>query len=219
MKEFEFDTNHGSLSATLNASDSAQSALLLAHGAGADHKHAHMESLALAFANVGIATLRFNFPFKQQGRRRVDSKEVSVDCILHAANVLQEQLDLPMFVGGHSFGGRMATHAAAQGLIDCRGLILCSFPLHPAGKPGTERAAHFKDITEPMLFLSGTRDSLAESSLLKSEIEHYGNNLELHCLDTADHSFKILKRTRKSEIDVYQEASQVAARFTAALIS
>ncbi len=218
MTEFDLDTNHGPLAATLKTNDSAHAALLFAHGAGADHKHVHMEALANAFATVGIATLRFNFPFKQQARHRVDSKDVSVECIVQAAKVLEERLDLPLFVGGHSFGGRMATHAAAQGLVDCHGLVLCSFPLHPAGKPGTQRAEHFKDIKLPMLFLSGTRDALAEPSLLQGEIEKHGSQCKLHWLDTADHSFKILKRTRKSEVDVYQESAQVAAEFTTAVI-
>ncbi len=217
MTEFELSTDQGALSATLNVPESPNCVLLLAHGAGADHKHVHMESLSCAFANVGIATLRFNFPFKQKGGTRVDSTDVSVSCIVSAAEELKQRIDLPLFIGGHSFGGRMATHAAAGKLVECRGLVLCSFPLHPAGKPGIKRAAHFSNINVPVLFLSGDRDKLAEPALLEAQLPVL-KNAQLHWLSTADHSFKILKRTRLLEIDVYQEAAEAAATFTNTLL-
>ena len=213
MTEFAINTDHGELSATLNLPDKAQSALLFAHGAGADHKHAHMENLANAFASVGIATLRFNFPFKEQGRNRVDSKAVSIDCIVSAAETLQAKTKLPIFAGGHSLGGRRVTNAVADKVLECCGLILCSFPLHPAGKPGTDRVAHFDDIQHPALFLSGTRDALADSALLSEQTGKLTAKTKLHWLDTADHSFKVLKRTRKVDLDVYEEAAGVAASF------
>ena len=216
MQEFEFESDHGSLSATLNMPVDADCCLLLAHGAGADHRHRHMQALAISFGDVGIATLRFNFPFKQQGRHRVDSKSVSTDCIVRATEVLREQTDLPLFIGGHSFGGRMATHAAAEGLIECTGLVLCSFPLHPAGKPGIARAKHLKEIDKPMLFLSGTRDGLAQKDLLTEVCSMPGTTL--HWLETADHSFSILKRKRDPLVDVYDEAAQAAGRFVAGII-
>jgi len=212
------DTDHGALSASFMLPNNAHCALLFAHGAGADHKHTHMENLAGSFASVGIATLRFNFPFKEHGRNRVDSKSVSTDCLVSALQVLRAQTELPVFVGGHSFGGRMATHAVAEKAIECAGLILCSFPLHPAGKPATDRAAHFSDIDQPVLFLSGTRDALADSTLLTQQLKKLPGNAKLHLLDTADHSFKVLKRTRKKETDVYSEAAEVAASFTAAIV-
>ncbi len=207
-------TDHGKLKATLSNPSNSTAALLLAHGAGADHKHGHMQSLATAFGQSGIATLRFNFPFKEQGRNRVDSKQVSIDCICSATEMLRSKTDKPVYVGGHSFGGRMVTHAVAEKLLPCDGAILCSFPLHPAGKPGIERAAHFGDIDRPVLFLSGTRDALAEVDLLESQVANL-ENATLHWLDTADHSFKILKRSRKSQVDVYTEAAQAAATFIA----
>lgn len=212
MTALTVDTEHGSLQATLNLPQNANTALLLAHGAGADHRHVHMERLACAFGQVGIATLRFNFPFKEQGRNRVDSKEVSIDCICQAAELLKSLTDKPVFVGGHSYGGRMVTHAVAEAALTCRGVILCSFPLHPAGKPATERAAHFRDIEQSVLFLSGTRDALADSELLESVTMSQGDK-EIHWLETADHSFKVLKRSRKNPVDVYSEAASIAALF------
>jgi len=218
VTSFELSTSAATLTATLLQPASAVCSLVFAHGAGADHKHAHMESLAKAFAGVGIATLRFNFPFKQNGRNRVDSKDVSVDCILDASKTIREKIDLPMFIGGHSFGGRMATHAAVRGMSDCMGLILCSFPLHPAGKPGIERVAHFEALKLPALFLNGNRDTLAETALLEAEVKKLSHeHSRLHWLDTADHSFKILKRKRTG-IDVYEEAAGVAAEFVSSIL-
>lgn len=214
MTELVIDTDHGTLQGTLNDPANANAALLLAHGAGADHKHSHMESLAAAFGGAGIATLRFNFPFKEQGRNRVDSKQVSMECICQAAEVLRSKTGNPVFVGGHSFGGRMVTHAVAENLLQCSGLILCSFPLHAAGKPGVERAAHFDAIHKPVLFLSGTRDKLAEADLLESQANRLSGS-SLHWLETADHSFKILKRSRRNPVNVYEEAATIAAAFVA----
>lgn len=219
MSELRIETDHGALSATLNAPVDASCALLLAHGAGADYKHAHMEQLSLAFASVGIATLRFNFPFKEQGRSRVDSREVSIDCIVSAIESLRSAVDLPVFAGGHSFGGRVVTHAVAEKVVACEGLVLCSYPLHPAGKPGTDRALHFTDVVPPVLFLSGTRDALADQSLLKDAIKSLSGEVTLHWLDTADHSYKVLKRTRTSTLDVYEEAAGVAASFVAGVLA
>lgn len=214
MTALSINTDHGKLKATLHEPKYSSAALLLAHGAGADHTHVHMERLTKAFGEAGIATLRFNFPFKEQGRNRVDSKQVCMDCICRATEVLQTKTDKPVFVGGHSFGGRMVTHAVAENLLSCNGLILCSFPLHPAGKKSTERAGHFGDINKPVLFLSGTRDALADAELLTSCVENVASK-KLHWLETADHSFKILKRSRKNTVDVYDEAAGVAAAFVA----
>ena len=108
----------------------------------------------------------------------------------------------------------MVTHALVENSLSCSGLILCSFPLHPAGKPGIERAAHFGDISKPVLFLSGTRDALADADLLEAQSDRLAVRT-LHWLETADHSFKILKRSRENPVDVYTEAANVAASFVA----
>ncbi len=212
-QEFSLDTSAGTLSATLNESDAGTHVLLLAHGAGADHQHAHMTSLAEAFEQQGINTLRFNFPFKQRGGNRVDSKQVSVDCVIEAAAWLQNNYSQPLLVGGHSFGGRMATHAVAEENLACTALVLCSFPLHPAGKPSTDRAIHMRDISQPMIFLSGTRDTMAEQNLLTGEVSMLNPKSKLHWLETGDHSFKILKRTRTNTTDIYVEAATAARAF------
>jgi uncharacterized protein len=119
-----------------------------------------------------------------------------------------------MLAGGHSFGGRMTTTAASETPIEnVIGLVLSSFPLHAPGAPDTKRAEHLNSVTVPMLFLSGTRDTLAELDLLKAVVKKLGKRATLHLLDTADHSYKILKKTRKSDEDVFAEMARVTSEW------
>ena len=192
--------------------DDAAAALVLAHGAGAGMRHRNLQALADAFARQGIATLRFDFPFMQAGRRRVDSRPVATAAIAEAFAEAAVRTGLPLWLGGHSFGGRMASHAALDEAIEPRGLVFCSFPLHPAGKPGTARAAHLERIALPMLFLSGTRDALAEGALLEPLVSGLPS-AELHWLETADHGYRVLKRSRSTDEDVFDEMARVARDF------
>ncbi len=209
----------GRLSAELTRPTGADGLLVLAHGAGADFRHASMLGISEALAREGIASLRFNFPFMEEGRRRVDSQAVSVATIVAALTTAAEAApDLPLFVGGHSYGGRMASHALAEHALPVAGLVFCSFPLHPPKKPGVERAAHLGGIALPMLFLSGTRDGLADPELLTAVVDSLDGRARLHWLDTADHGYKILKRTRQAEEDVFAELGRVAAAFMRELI-
>ncbi|MFT7221525.1 MAG: putative alpha/beta-hydrolase family hydrolase [Candidatus Azotimanducaceae bacterium] len=191
--------------------------LVLAHGAGAPFDHHHMTSIADALARNNIGTFRFNFPFMQAGSRRVDDVATSVSTIETALKEVNSLApDSPVFLGGHSFGGRMATHLAATQPDIAKGLILFSFPLHVSKKPATKRAAHLGDIKSPMLFISGTRDTLAEASLM-TEVFNGLTNANIHWLETADHGFKVLKRTRISDVDVYTEAADAASGWIKAL--
>lgn len=207
-----------SLSAELDRPDGAFALLILAHGAGAGFRHASMVAISDTLSARGVATLRFNFPFIEQGRRRVDAQAVSVASIRAALDRgRQAAADLPVFLGGHSYGGRMASHAAAAGDLPARGLVFCSFPLHPPNRPGTARAAHLPDVPLPMLFLSGTRDAMAERSLLEGVVAGLGSRAHLHWLDTADHGYRVLKRTRQADENVFDELARVAAGFLRAL--
>ena len=187
--------------------------LVFGHGAGADMRHASMEAIAVAFEAVGISTLRFNFPFKQLGKSRVDSRDTSVATVAAAFAFAQRSLDGPHYLGGHSFGGRMATHAVVDRGLDVAGMIFGSFPLHPAGKPSTKRADHMDAISVPMLFLSGTRDGLADPELLTAVVARLGATLRW--LDTADHGYKALKRKRARTDDVFTEMAGHARAFVA----
>lgn len=201
----------GEVSALFMLPENATHLLVLAHGAGANMRHATMQAIAERLAEVGIATLRYNFPYMQAGRPRVDSPEVSADTVRAAvAAAHKEAPGLPLLAGGHSFGGRMTTTAASESPIaGLKGIVLFSFPLHMPDKPSIKRAEHLASVTVPMLFLSGTRDKLADLDLLKPVIERLGDLATLHLIDTGDHSYKVLKRTRESKEDVFVEMARV----------
>jgi len=189
--------------------------LVLAHGAGAGMRHAHMQCLAEAFARAGIETLRFNFPFIELGKRRVDPQPVSTARIAEAFSLARAQSAGPIWLGGHSYGGRMASHALLEHALPACGLVFCSFPLHPAGRPGMARAAHLVEIDRPLLFLSGTRDDLATPELLE-RVAGTQARAVLHWLDTADHGYRVRARERASRENVYDEAARVARDFLTA---
>ena len=190
----------------------AVATLVLAHGAGAGMSHRNMQFLADALGRQNIATLRFDFPFIEAGRRHVDSKAVSMAAIADACEEAASRTSLPLWLGGHSFGGRMASHAVIDEGLEPRGLIFCAFPLHAPGKPGIARAAHLSAIRLPMLFLSGTRDKLAASDLLEPCVTGLPT-AELHWLDTADHGYRVLKRSRETDEDVFDEMARIARGF------
>ena len=204
------------VSALLRPADGEHRATLtFGHGAGADMRHSSMAAIAEAFAGVGIATLRYNFPFKEDGRNRVDAQAVSTETVAAALECARQHADGPHLLGGHSFGGRMASHAVVDRHLDPVGLIFCSFPLHMPKKPATKRAEHLDSISAPMLFLSGTRDGMAQRELLNQVAGRVEGTVEW--LDTADHGYKVLKRTRTRTDDVFEEMAGYASAWLATL--
>jgi predicted alpha/beta-hydrolase family hydrolase len=189
-----------------------QAALVLAHGAGAGMRHKSLQAIADAFERRGIATLRFDFPYMAEGRKRVDPPEIATASIAAAYAAAAERTALPIWLGGHSFGGRMASHAVTERGVPAAGLIFCSFPLHMPGKPDTKRARHLAAIRAPMLFLSGTRDELAERALLEPLVQSLPD-ATLHWLDTADHGYRVLKRARTRTDSVFDEMAEAARAF------
>lgn len=206
------------VSAIFMRPEDATHLLVLAHGAGANMRSNAMQSIAEALADQHIATLRYNFPYMEEGRPRTDSPDVAVATISAAvAEAHQLAPDLPLLAGGHSFGGRMTSTAASRNAIDkVTGIVLFSFPLHMPDKPSTTRAEHLASVTQPMLFLTGTRDKLADLTLLQPVIDGL-ENATLHLIDTGDHSYKVLKRTRESKEDVFVETARVAKNWTLSL--
>jgi len=192
----------------------AQSLFVIAHGAGAGYDHANMLGIARGLAANDIGTLRFNFPFMQDGKRRVDAREVATAAIASAVDwAHRSHPGLDLWVGGHSFGGRMASHCELEYELPVKGLIFCSFPLHAANKPNRIRAAHLSYIDKPMLFLTGTRDTLAEPMLLTEVLGELGDKATLRWLDTADHGYKTLKQQRLYPGDVFEEIGNHVDRF------
>lgn len=206
----------GEVSAVLMRPDSATHLLVLGHGASSNMRTPLLQSVAEALAKTSIGTFRYNFPYSENRRGR-DSKDVCTATIRSAVRAARAAApDLPVLAGGHSFSGRMTTTAASESPLDgVKALVLFAFPLHPAGEPSTKRADHLADVDLPMLFLSGTRDALAELHLLQPVVESLPR-ATLHLLDTADHSFKVLKRTRKSAENVFDEIGRVTRSWTEA---
>ena len=174
-------------------------------------RHTTLQTIADRLGDVGIATFRYQFPYMERGGGGRESQAVALETVRSAVRAARgSAADLPLLVGGHSYSGRMSSHAAAESTLEgVSGLVFFAFPLHPAGRPGTERAEHLKNVSVPMLFLSGTRDKLADLALLSPVCEKLGDQTTLHLLDTADHGFKVLKRSRKSAEDVFVEMARV----------
>jgi predicted alpha/beta-hydrolase family hydrolase len=200
------------VSTILDRPADATALLVLAHGAGAGMRHQFMQRITDALVARRVAVLRYNFPYLERGRGRVDQPAVLEHTVRAAvAAAGQASPDLPVFAGGKSMGGRMSSRAAATPPgLEVRGLVFVGFPLHPPGRPGTERAAHLTAVPVPMLFLQGTRDDLADLDLVRAVTAPLPL-ATLHVVEAADHSFAVLKRSGRTGDDVLKELADTAA--------
>ena len=191
----------------------AKALYLFAHGAGAGMAHSTMESNAQGLADRGIATLRYQFLYMEKGSKRPDAPKLAHAVVrAAAAEAVRLVPDLPMFAGGRSFGGRMTSQAQADApLPGVEGLAFLGFPLHPAGRPGIERAGHLARIEVPMLFVSGDRDALAELDLLRPVVAGLGGRATLHLVSHADHSFRVAAKSGRTAADAEGEALDTVA--------
>ncbi|MGN6532406.1 MAG: alpha/beta hydrolase family protein [Ginsengibacter sp.] len=189
--EIQVSASIGKVSAEYMAPPGAQCILALAHGAGAGMNHPFMVALANSLAETGIATLRFNFPFAENKKGRPDVPPVAHQTIEAAISKAQQlSPSLPLFVAGKSFGGRMSSqYVSTHPESSVMGIIFYGFPLHPPGKPATDRAEHLKNVKVPMLFLQGTRDALAQLDLIELVCSSLPK-ATLIKIEGADHSFK-----------------------------
>lgn len=196
----------------------ATACLVLAHGAGAGMTHRAMAATADGLEARGIATLRYQFPYMEKGGKRPDPPPVAQAAVRAAvAQARRLAPDLRLFAGGRSFGGRMTSQAQAKAPLDgVRGLVFFAFPLHPAGKPSVERAAHLADVRIPMLFLQGTHDTLADLDLLRRTVSGLGARASLHLEDDADHSFHVPARSGRKDPEVLADILATAAGWMAA---
>jgi uncharacterized protein len=197
----------------------AKALYIFAHGAGAGMTHKSMESNAQGLAERGIASLRYQFPYMEKGSKRPDPPRVAHAAVRAAVGEAARLApDLPLFAGGRSFGGRMTSQAQAlDPLPGVHGLTFIGFPLHPAGKPGIERAAHLSDVKVPMLFVSGAKDALAEIDLLKPVVEGLGDRATLVVIADADHSLKVPARSGRTPAEAEAEALDAMAEWMKAL--
>jgi predicted alpha/beta-hydrolase family hydrolase len=192
--------------------------LVLAHGAGAGMAHRSMAAIAEGLAERNIATLRYQFPYMERGGKRVDPPPVAHAAVRAAtAEARRRAGQTPLFAGGKSFGGRMTSQAQALAPLDgVRGLVFFAFPLHPAGKPSDARAAHLSAVAIPMLFLEGTKDQLAELSLLKPVVANLGDRASLELIEEADHAFHVPARSGRTDAEVLAQILNTAAAWMAA---
>jgi uncharacterized protein len=210
-------TGDASVSALLLAPTDARACYVLAHGAGVGMTHSFMTAVAQGLAARGIATLRYQFPYMERGSRRPDTPRVAHAAVRAAVVEAAQRLPgLPLFAGGKSFGGRMTSQAqAASPLPGVRGLVFLGFPLHPAGKPSDERAAHLFDVDIPMLFLQGSRDDLASLELLEPVVAKLGAKATLAVFADADHSFHVPVRSGRKDAQVLGEVLDALAGWLA----
>jgi predicted alpha/beta-hydrolase family hydrolase len=206
------------VSGLLEAPRDARACYVLAHGAGAGMMHPFMGAIAAGLGERGIATLRYQFPYMEQGAKRPDPPKVAHATVRAAVQEAARLLPgLPLFAGGKSFGGRMTSQAqAAAPMPEVRGLVFLGFPLHPEGKPSEERAAHLFDVKIPMLFLQGTRDDLADLKLLEplcQKLAKQNGCTTLKLFQDADHSFRVLVRTGRKNPEVLAELMDALAKW------
>jgi len=203
------------VSGLLQAPASARACYVLAHGAGAGMTHPFMAAVAQGLFERGIASLRYQFLYMERGSRRPGAPRLAHAAVRAAVAEAARQLPgLALFAGGKSFGGRMTSQAQAQSpLPDVRGLVFIGFPLHPAGKPSDERAAHLSNVEVPMLFLQGTRDELARLDLLQAAVTELGSRATLALFEHADHSFHVPARSGRSDAQVMDEVLDRIAKW------
>jgi predicted alpha/beta-hydrolase family hydrolase len=209
------------VSALLIEPPQARACYVFAHGAGAGMAHASMETIATGLAGRGIATLRYQFPYMEKGSKRPDSPAVAHAAVRAAVSEAARFCPkLPLIAGGKSFGGRMTSQAQAiDALPGVCGVAFLGFPLHPAGKPSSDRAKHLADIRIPMLFLQGTRDALAELDLLEPVVKRLGKPATLHLVKEADHSFHVLARSGRNDREVMAEVLDAFAAWVDTILA
>ena len=200
--------------------DGARLLYVLAHGAGAGMRHPFLETVAQLLGERGVGTLRYQFPYMERRASRPDPPAVAAAAVRAAvAEAGRVAPGLPLVAGGKSFGGRMTSTAQAEApLPGVRGLVFLGFPLHPPGRPGDSRAEHLAQVQVPMLFLQGSRDDFADLKLLRPVVKRLGERATLHIVEGGDHSFKVLKRSGRTEADVMGELADAIVEWTGRLV-
>lgn len=216
----DLDGGRGSVSAVFAFPDgrASETVVVLAHGAGNDMHSPLLVAVQAGLARHGHPSVRFNFPYKQRGGRTPDPASVLETCYHRVAEQVRvEFASSHLIIGGKSMGGRIASQIVAGGL-DADGLLFLGYPLHPAGKPERLRVAHLARIRAPMLFFSGTRDPLCDLSLLRAALGELKAPVTLHVIEDGDHSFRVPKRSGRTEDEVQQEIIWACAAWLRGLV-
>jgi uncharacterized protein len=211
--QFKVSDKIGAVSGLLALPRGGKSLMVLAHGAGAGMRHPFMDNVTAKLADQGVATLRYQFPYMEKRIKRPDNEGVLTATVRAAVAAAKKYAaGLPLFAGGKSMGGRMTSLAAAkEPFHDVRGLVYLGFPLHAPGRPSSDRGNYLFDVKLPMLFLQGSRDSLADLKLLRPLCARLGKQAELFVVEGADHSFHMLKSSGRSDDEVLTEVAERAA--------
>jgi predicted alpha/beta-hydrolase family hydrolase len=206
-------------SARMLRPEGARSFLVLAHGQVMDIHHPFMEALSAALARRGVATLRFNFPYAEEKRQRVDAIPVLTDAVEAAAREGERRRGgLPLLVGGKSLGAMVCAAAARTGrLPGAQGIVTLGYPLHAPGRPSGVNAGALDGVKQPILFVQGTNDALADLTLIRGLVEKIGPAAKLHMVQGADHAFAMPEGSERSPQDVYEEIAGAVADFGATL--
>ena len=200
------------VSAIFDASDAPDAPLFVCgHGAGGNLADRGVMKTAQVMRSIGMHTVRFNFAYREKKSSRPDPMPQLTGCI--AAVVEQARAEIrprQVIIGGRSMGGRAASVLASEG-FDCNGLLLLAYPLHPPGRPQQLRSAHLPAITMPVLCINGTRDDFCTPSLMADVLTTVGPNWIMHWIEDADHSFRVLKKSGRSDDDVMREIGETTA--------
>lgn len=219
-KEIHFVVSEttGVMSGLLLKPEHAVSLLVFAHGAGAGMRHRFIEDLSQKLAGLGVATMRYQFPYMEKRVKRPDSESVLIATVQAALIAAEKYSDgLPIFAGGKSMGGRMTSLTLAKAPTDkLHGLIFFGFPLHAPGTPSAERGKHLADVQVPMLFIQGSRDALADLKLLKPLCAQLDGRAELFVVEGGDHSLHMAKRSGRTDDEVLDEVAAKTSSWMAA---
>lgn len=205
----------GEVSAIFDRPEGSWALFVMGHGAGAGMRHVFMAEVAASLANLGVACLRYQFPYMERSGRRPDAPALC-HATVRAAAARAAALDpsLPLIAGGKSFGGRMSSQAQSiDPLPGVRALAFLGFPLHPPKQPSLTRAEHLAGIQVPMLFLQGTRDALADMRLMSRAVEPLGARARLVAIEAADHAFHVPARSGRTDAGVVHELAAALAEW------
>ena len=209
----EIDVRGTAVSAASIAGPRAIATLVVGHGAGAGLDHPFIVGFCRAMAENDVATLRFNFPYLERGRRSPDPERTLRAAWLAAFEAaVASAAGRPVLVGGKSLGGRIASMCVADGM-PAAGLVFLGYPLHPPGKPERLRAEHLARVEVPMLFLQGTLDPFARPELIRDVVKGLGGRATLEAIDGGDHSFNVSKRMQRATRDVWDEIVRVSSEW------
>ena len=203
---FEASSSSGQVTGILVKPENPDSLLVLAHGAGAGIHHPWMNTVSAKLAAQGIATFRYQFPYMEQGRKTPGPPAIAMATVRSAvAEAGRLAPGIPLFAGGKSYGGRMTSSAEAKEHLEgLEGIVFFGFPLHAPGRPSNDRAEHLYQVGLPMLFLQGTRDSLADLEYLRPVVSRIGGKASLEIIEGGDHSFRVPKKQNKGEEEVLE---------------